>query len=713
MTQYGFFIDLSRCIGCNACMISCKQWHDIEPGPVKWLRVFQWEKGAFPNLELRMLPIMCFHCETPVCMDACPNHAIYKENKYGAVLVDTGKCTGERECFKACPYGTPQFPNDERGIKMSKCTMCIDRLEEGLKPICVLSCSMRALEFGPIDELRKKYGTVSNVEGLAKEYPPCQVACPAGVFAEGYIEAVADGKFSEAINLFRETTPFAGVLGRVCTHPCELDCRRGKFDNAVSICALKRFIADKERQTGRITPEVIPVTKVETVAVIGGGPAGLSCAYDLVRQGYAVTVFEARPEAGGLMRYGIPAYRLPKDVVDEEIDYINSCGVEIRTGTAVKDVELLFNQGYSAIFVAVGTWESARLNVPGEDAEGVVPALEFLTGVNIGQSMKVGKKVVVIGGGSVAIDAARTALRIGAEEAHLICLECRDLTARDRMPAQDMEIEEAEQEGVIIHPCLGVKNFIVKDGKVTGIETMGCCSVYDENGRFNPEYDLKVKSPVLTVDTVIAAIGQTVNKDSVPSGVKTYGSGRILVDAVTLQTDNAKVFAGGDVVSGASNIVSAISAGKQAAESIIRYFKGVDLAEGRCEKIVIRNRAGNRSERVLKQAAGIKEGFTEVFQGISEEMAIAQAKRCVNCGKTKPSVVFRPVDRKGQVVPYDARKAMELWQKRHPDVDVELPDIFKDVGEVFEDHSDVIFRNHLELKAGTVKERLLRTLDDE
>lgn len=168
MTQYGFFIDLSRCIGCNACVIACKQWHDVAPGPVKWMRVYQWEKGSFPDIDLRVLPIPCFHCEKPVCADACPNKAIIKEDTYGAVLVDEAKCTGQRKCYQACPYGAPQFESDAPDAKMSKCTMCLDRLEQGLKPICVMSCSMRALEFGPIEELKKKYGAPLQIEDLPK-----------------------------------------------------------------------------------------------------------------------------------------------------------------------------------------------------------------------------------------------------------------------------------------------------------------------------------------------------------------------------------------------------------------------------------------------------------------------------------------------------------------------------------------------------------------
>ena len=178
MAQYGFFIDLSRCIGCNACVIACKQWHNISPGPIKWVRVSQWETGSFPSIKLHILPIMCFHCENPVCIKACPNQAIWKEEKYGAVLVDPEKCEGERKCWQACPYGAPQFEGDEPGLKMSKCDMCIDRLEEGLKPICVLSCSMRALEFGPLNELREKYGNLSQIEDMPKD----SITKPAVIF---------------------------------------------------------------------------------------------------------------------------------------------------------------------------------------------------------------------------------------------------------------------------------------------------------------------------------------------------------------------------------------------------------------------------------------------------------------------------------------------------------------------------------------------------
>jgi anaerobic dimethyl sulfoxide reductase subunit B len=220
MTQYGFFIDVSRCTGCQACVIACKEWHDIPVGPVKWLRVFQWEKGSYPDIDLRVLPVMCFHCENPLCVRACPNQAISKEEKYGAVLVNPEKCTGERKCWMACPYGVPQFESDARGLKMSKCNMCIDRLEEGDKPICVLSCSLRALEFGPLDDLKAKYGSVRQLEDM----PADSITQPAVVFKPAAPKKqIVSYDFKKALELWQKRHPdSAGALPDVFEDPVEV-----------------------------------------------------------------------------------------------------------------------------------------------------------------------------------------------------------------------------------------------------------------------------------------------------------------------------------------------------------------------------------------------------------------------------------------------------------------------------------------------------------
>lgn len=714
MAQYGFLIDLSRCIGCHACEISCKQWHDIPPGAIKWMRVYQWEEGSFPQIDLRILPVPCFHCEVPVCAAACPNGAIYKEDKYGAVLVNPDKCTGSRRCWQACPYGAPQFAGDEFGLKMSKCTMCIDRLEEGLKPLCVLSCSMRALEFGPIDELIKKYGNLRRLEDIPKkDFAPCKIACPAGIYAEGYIKLASEGKFKEAIELFREVTPFAGVLGRVCIHPCEVDCQRGHFDNAIAICSLKRFIADYELKSGRRRKAPVRKTKEAKVAIIGSGSAGLQCAYDLVRLGYMVTVFEAAPKSGGMLRYGIPEYRLPKKVLDNEIGYIEELGVEIMVNTTVKKLDDIFSRGYKAIFLATGAWLSLKLDVPGEDAEGIMYALDFLRKVNSREKIAIGKQVIVVGGGSVAIDAARTSLRLGAESVHLICLECRDLTSKDRMLAQDREIEEAEEEGVVIHPCLGVRKILTKGGKVTGLETVDCLSVRDSNGTFAPKFK-NVTSLTIDADSVIIAIGQAVDQSMLPDELRQNTMGNIAVDPLTLQTSDKRVFVGGDVVSGPVDIISAIASGKEAATSIDRYLRGKDLKQGR----YLPAKSARQMVEIKSQQPPVlnikkRKSFAEVNLGFNKDAAIEQANRCLNCGETVPSVVFKREMPKKQIVPWDFKRALDLWQKRHPANGKPLPDVFRKTSDVTQLSEQFGGRNKLILKAKCAEELMVSTMDDE
>lgn len=699
MTQYGFFIDLSRCIGCNACVIACKQWHDVAPGPAKWMRVYQWEKGSFPDIDLRVLPIPCFHCEKPVCADACPNKAITKEDKYGAVLVDAAKCTGQRKCWEACPYGAPQYEDDAPGTRMSKCTMCIDRLEQGLKPICVLSCSLRALEFGPLDEIKKRYSTQKEA---AIGFAPCQVACPAGIDAGGYIKLIAEGKAKDALALFRQAAPFAGVLGRVCAHPCEVDCYRGQFDDAISICSLKRYMADNELKTGREKATPVKITKKDKIAIVGSGPAGLACAYDLVRQGYPVTVFEAADMAGGLLRYGVPEYRLPREVLNDEISFIEELGTEIKTNTKIENVDALLGQGYKAVFVATGAWQSYKMGIPGEDAKGVLYAMDFLKQANSGKKVRLGKRVVVVGGGSVAVDTARVAKRLGAEEVHLVCLECRDFASKDRMLASPDEVFEAEKEGIIIHPCLGPKRILTtKNNRVLGLEMMACTSVREKNGAFAPKYKEDELS-VIKASNVIVAIGQKVDSTMVPGGIKQYPSGIVSVDPVTLETSIKGVFAGGDVAGGAADVISAIAAGKGAAVSIDRYLSGTDMKKGR--RAVLAGKGTRQPLRKISAVGGL---------AWDENTAIEQAKQCLSCTVTLPSVVFKPVDPKKQVVAWDAQKALELWQKRHPDSGEPLPDVFTDAAEVTRDAADIMGRTELKLKPRNSEEMMFCTTDDE
>jgi len=710
MTQYGFFIDTSRCTGCQACTIACKQWHDINPGPVKWMRVHQWEKGSFPEIDLRVLPIMCAHCQTPLCLDACPNHAIYKEDKYGAVLVDPAKCTGERKCWQACPYGVPQFESDAPGTPMSKCTMCIDRLEQGQTPICVLSCSLRALEFGPLEELQNKFSDQGGGARLpVKEQAPCCQACPAQLDAQGYVEQIAAGQMGTAMDIIRKTIPFAGVLGRICTHPCESACFRGAFDDAVSICALKRVAADYEKTQERPKAAPLPITQKDSVAVIGSGPAGLSCAYDLIKAGYRVTVFEAQALSGGLLRYGIPAYRLPKQVLDDEIAYIAALGVEIKTNTPVKDLQSIFSQGYASVFLGIGTWQSVPLNVPGEDTQGVVSGLDFLKLVNSGANLVPGHRVIVVGGGSVAIDCARSALHLGAEQVDLVCLECRSPNQKDSMLAPEAEIKAAELEGVRLRPALGIDHVLAKNGKVTGLQCMDCLSVRDDDGRFNPQFDASCTPTFFDADTIIAAIGQTVDTAMLPTG------GKLEVDRLTQQTSDPRVFAGGDAVTGPKDAIRAIARGKAAAVSIDRYLRGQDLRADRqmISDSVVQN-SGKKSLRPDTLALEHRKGFAEVDLVYDPAKAMDQAKRCLQCGTLIPSLLIRPEMPKKQIVPWDVSEALNLWRQRNPEQGLELPPVYADREDVLRPaEPGMLGRDRLVLKPKNVAEALRFTTDDE
>jgi heterodisulfide reductase subunit A len=401
---------------------------------------------------------------------------------------------------------------------------------------------------------------------LQCEDPGCVKACPAGVNAKGYIALISQGKFKEAIEIVRRTMPFAGVCGRVCTHPCEGACERGKIVEPTAIRSLKRFIADYELRVGREKAAPVERTKEARVAIIGSGPASLACAYDLIREGYSVTVFEAAPQAGGLLRYGIPEYRLPKAVVDDEISYIEELGVEIKTNTPVKDLGDIFKHGYKAIFLGTGAGVGREMGIPNEDTKGVIHALGFLKQVNSGEKPSLGQRVVVVGGGNAAVDSARTALRLGAKEVTIVYRR-----SRAEMPAVATEIEESEREGVTIHILAAPVRIRSKDGQLTGIECIRMeLGEPDASGRRRP-IPIKGSEFIMEVDNVIIAIGQAVDKTALPPELEYTGLGTLVVDPITLQTNIEGVFAGGDVVSGPADVIAAIATGKEAAESIDKY----------------------------------------------------------------------------------------------------------------------------------------------
>jgi len=518
-----------------------------------------------------------------------------------ARYVDIKKCNGCAECERVCPVEIPS----EFNLRLAK----------------------RKATYRPFPQAVPNFFTIDK-----RGAPPCRTACPAGVDAQGYVALISQGKFKEALEVFRRTQPFAGVCGRVCTHPCEADCERGKVDEPIAVRYLKRFMADYELKVGRAKVAPVERMKQERVAIIGSGPAGLSCAYDLVRMGYGVTVFEAAPKAGGLMRYAIPEYRLPQKMLDNEISYIKELGVEIKTNTPMKDFKEIFSQGYDAVFLGTGAGMSQRMGIPNEDAEGVVYSLDFLRQVNLGAEVKIGKRVAVIGGGNAAVDSARVAIRQGAEEVTMVYRR-----SRVEMPALRTEVEEGEREGVKIHVLAAPVAFLTEKGRLTG---MRCVRMQlgepDESGRRRP-VPIRGSEFDIPADNVIIAVGQAVDKSALAKELEYTSFGTVSVDPITLQTNIEGVFAGGDVVSGPSDIISAIAAGKEAAISIHHYLRGLDLKKGRPAR-------RERVKEVSKEGVAIKarktmpvleldkrQGFAEVELGFSEEIAIEEAKRCLNC----------------------------------------------------------------------------------
>ncbi|MFU8773190.1 MAG: FAD-dependent oxidoreductase, partial [Anaerolineales bacterium] len=470
---------------------------------------------------------------------------------------------------------------------------------------------------------------------IEKHESPCKNACPAQIPVQGYVALIAQGKFTEALNLIRNAgIPFAGTLGRVCYHPCEDVCKRGEWDEAVSICALKRFSYDAGRNGDEITPA--PIKHEERIAVVGAGPSGLTAAHQLLYMGYQVTVFDELPVAGGMLATGIPEYRLPRDVLAQEIEDVRALGAEFKLNTPIgKENGLQLEdlcKEYQAVYLAIGAHGSSRLRVPGEELPGVMQAVPFLRKLNMGEDVRIGKKVAVVGGGNSAIDAARCAIRMGSD----VKLVYR--RSRAEMPAASFEVAAAEEEGVELNFLMTPVRVIEKGGKAVAIECVRMeLGEPDESGRRRP-VPVEGSEFIMEVDTVIAAIGQNVLSEGLDVETKW---GNIVVDEVSLETSVPGVFAGGDAVIGPASVVEAIGAGKQAAESIHRYLRKMDLHTGRklaWEKpaaIDVNDSKGiKRAPRQHMAELSVKErilGFNEVELGFTEEQAMAEAKRCLDC----------------------------------------------------------------------------------
>jgi NADPH-dependent glutamate synthase beta subunit-like oxidoreductase len=485
--------------------------------------------------------------------------------------------------------------------------------------VCLNSCAM--------DVIRLNQFLIEK-----EEVSPCRSACPAGVNMRGYIYLLTEGKIGEAMKLIREALPLPAITGHVCFHPCEKECARKEVDEAVNINALERYVADYWLQE-----KAKPVQRIylKKVAIIGSGPAGLAAAYDLVKMGYPVTVFEAQPSPGGMLRMGIPEYRLPENILNAQIDYIRGMGVDFKTGvTFGKDLTLsrLRKNEYEAILFAIGAQQSRKIEIEGAQMTDVLWGLDFLKIVKLQRKVKVKNRVVVIGGGNVAIDAGLTALRLGAKDVRIVCLECRE-----EMPAHEEAIKTAMDEGIDISVSWGPKRMISEQGRVTGIELIRCLSVFDEAGRFKPSFDEKATRFIET-DMVIFAIGESTDLSVLPREMKT-DSNHILADPMTLETSLPGVFAAGVAVSGPGSVVEAIASGKNAAVSIDRYLRGRDLKEGRDVEVnPVKKPPREGVEKRPRQAIPLlpvdqrKSNFNEIKMGFGKDSAEQEGRRCMACG---------------------------------------------------------------------------------
>jgi formate dehydrogenase beta subunit len=514
-----------------------------------------------------------------------------------------------------------------------------------------------------------------NLDWLDSNFP-CMAACPVHTEAGRYVAYIEEGKFKEAYHVARRPNPFASICGRVCSAPCETACRRGTIDQPIAIRALKRFAAERFGVESMVDLEKLKEVFGKSVkkngvkvAVVGGGPAGLSCAHDLALLGYSVTVFEAQSVAGGMLRLGIPEYRLPRELIRLEINAILSLGVELKLDSAIGrnfTIADLRQQGFEAIFLAIGAHKSRDLRIDGVHLDGVFRAVDFLLNVNLGYRVELGNKVIVIGGGNVAIDAARTAarqekvnvghvtevaealdvarsaVRFGAKEVHMVCLE-----DWNEIPAAKDEINDALEERIQIHTRKGPNKIIGRDGKVIGFETVDCLSVFDEQKKFNPKF-LPNSEQYMEADTVIMAIGQTSDLSWIrpEDSIEITPRNTIKIDPKTLVTTAPGIFAGGDVSFGPRIAIEAVANGKKAAQSIHAHLtrkqtSGVELhfSEREVEIIVANTSAHNREwgyeqiSRVPVPSLAIDRriGLAQIELGYSEQDARREASRCLHC----------------------------------------------------------------------------------
>lgn len=543
--------------------------------------------------------------------------------------------------------------NYKAQVDIDKCVACGQ---------CVENCPTNALKLGqkictktPLAAPKKEAKIINSIwseKDWDKEYrtnrknvvetgtAPCKTKCPAHIAVQGYVKMASLGKYTEALELIKKENPFPAVCGRICPRACESECTRGDIDAPLAVDEIKKFIADRDLHAEtRFVPKKMHEYG-KPVAIVGAGPAGLSCAYYLAIDGYKVTVFEKEEKLGGMLTLGIPSYRLEKNVVNAEIDILKELGVDFKTGVEVgKDISIaeLRKQGFKAFYIAIGAQGGRKIGIEGEDTEGVIAGVDFLRNVNLGKKVALSGNVIVIGGGNVAIDVARTAVRSGAAKVSMFCLE-----NREQMPALNEEIQEAIDEGILINNSRGPKRVIVENGKVKGIEFKKCLSVFDKDGKFNPVYDENAIE-VVNADFILLSVGQSIEWGNMlkDSKVMLNRNNTAQADKLTYQTAESDIFIGGDAYTGPKFAIDAIAAGKQAAISIHRFVQpgqslvfGRDLREYQIfdkDNLLIQG-YDNTPRQVVGHNHSNDKSFKDNRETFTEEQMKAETGRCLSCG---------------------------------------------------------------------------------
>ncbi len=540
--------------------------------------------------------------------------------------VDKEKCVACGECVENCPTNA---------LKLGQ-KLCDEPVVQAERDYPFDT------EWGP-DRWNVDYRTNRKVV-LDSGSSPCKAECPAHIGVQGYIKLAAQGKYTEALELIKHENPFPAVCGRVCPRKCESACTRGDIDDPVAIDDIKKFIAEKDLDAAT---RYVPKKRHDygkKIAVVGAGPAGLSCAFYLAIDGYKVTVFEKQQALGGMLTFGIPSYRLEKDVINAEIDVLRELGVEFKTGVDVgADVTIseLRDQGFEAFYLAIGAQAGRLIGVEGEDADGVITGVDFLRNVNLDESVKLEGRTVVIGGGNVAIDVARTAVRTGSSKVDMFCLE-----SREEMPALDEEIDEALAEDISIGNSWGPKRILTENGKVTGVEFKKCLAVFDEQGRFSPKFD-EDDTKTVECDNVLLSVGQGIDWGEMLTGTKVEinPNRTVKADPTTFQTAEADIFVGGDAYTGPKFAIDAIALGKEGAISIHRFVSpGHSLTLGRLKRdyrALDKDRIDFDSyDRMPRQRIDhvdgkkSKETFRDLRGTFTEEQVRKETERCLGCGAT-------------------------------------------------------------------------------